>query len=173
MIKELKGYIGLSSSVSTAESGLYVDTLPDFSIEFLDNLTLDEGGGQKLWEEIEQRALLRFRTSFIREINIVHRVNRREKCECLIIENKDLLATALWYIMGAELMHTRQTSSRMNAYTTILQDKAAELKSHFERQFERELTTAVNNIDIHNSACFDSENQPEPRQLVQFHSFTP
>lgn len=171
MINELKGYIGLSSAASTAESGLYVDALPDISMDFLDKLTLDEGGGMKLWKEIEQRALLRFRTAFIREVNIAHRVNKREQCECLIVSNKDLLATALWYIMGAELMRTRTTSSRMNSYTTILQDKAAELKSHFERQFEQELTTAVNNIDIHQSPCF--ECKPEGRPLVSFHPTLP
>lgn len=156
MINELKGYIGLSSKIAIADSGLYVDALPDISVSFLEKLVNDEGSVTDLWAEIENRALVKFRTLFIRELNVCHRISNVKVCECIARESKELLATSLWYLLAAEVSYERATSSRMNTYTTIDRQKAKEMREHFLAEFENELKIAVNGIDIHSSACIEA-----------------
>lgn len=168
MLDELKGYIGLVSNASQeAESGLYVDALPDISLQLLEDITTNEEGACEEWKRIEERAILKFRTLFIAEVNKCHKITDIKVCECLIKSNKEVLATALWYILGAEVMLTRRASSRINM-ATINRDKPKELRAYFEDQFQRELSTAVASIDIHASECFPEEEHPEPRQLISF-----
>ena len=168
MLNELKGYIGLFSSGSvTAESGLYIDALPDISLQVLEGIARDGEESLDAWKRIEERGLLKFRTLFIAEVNRCHKVADIGICECLISRNKEILATALWYLLGAEVMLTRRASSRINA-TTIDRSKPKELREYFESEFQKELTTAVNGIDVHASECFPEEDQPEHRQLITF-----
>ena len=155
----LIGYIGLSQEydVQPAESGLYVDTLPDISVNDFEKLTDTTESTDTLWGEIQLRAMYKFRTMFIREVNKCHKVTDVSKCECLICQNKALLAVAMWYLLGAEVQHSRETNSRQNVYTLLDHSKARELREYFESQFEKELEIAVRGIDIHNSSCFESE----------------
>lgn len=155
----LIGYIGLSQEydVQPAESGLYVDTLPDISVNDFEKLTDTTESTDALWGEIQLRAMYKFRTMFIREVNKCHKVTDVSKCECLICQNKALLAVAMWYLLGAEVQHSRETNSRQNVYTLLDHSKARELREYFESQFEKELEIAVRGIDIHNSSCFESE----------------
>lgn len=165
MLDELKGYIGLRSNGGVeAESGLYVDALPDINLSIIERITTNEEDSCETWSRIETRALLKFRTLFIREINKCHKIHDIEKCECLIISNKEVLATALWYLFGAEIMITRKESSRINA-ATIDRNKNNDLRAYFEDQFQKELEVAVNSIDVHNSSCFTDE-QPKPNAIV-------
>ena len=166
MLNELKGYIGLiSGGDTTAPSGLYVDALPDISLQVLEDITHEDK--YDAWGKIEDRALLKFRTLFIGEVNKCHKITNIEICECLISSNKEVLATALWYLLGAEVLLTRQTSSRINA-ATIDRNKPKELRAYFEEQFKQELATAVASIDIHASACISTEDCVEHRELITF-----
>lgn len=168
MLEELKGYIGLFSNAPVhAKSGLYVDALPDISLQLLEDITTDEENGCETWSRIEDRGLLKFRTLFIAEVNKCHKVSDIKACECLLVSNKEILATALWYLLGAEVMLTRKTSSRINA-ATIDRNKSKELRAYFEDQSAKELSTAVAGIDIHGSECFAEQEQPEPRELISF-----
>lgn len=165
----LVGFIGLSSNVSgEVQSGLYADALPDISESHITKLVDGEKDVSELWNEIERRAIFKFRTFFIRAINEAHKISDREKCECLICEHKDLLATALWYLLGAEIMNARATSSRMNTYTTIDKAKAKEMQADFHASFLQELETAVHGIDVHSSNCFDCDNQPKNNDVIVF-----
>lgn len=169
MLDCLIGYIGLSFNVSgEVQSGLYADALPDISEAHITKLVDGEKDVNELWNEIERRAILRFRTMFIRQVNETHQINDPAKCDCLIENNKHLLATSLWYMIGDEIMNTRMRSSRMNTYTTIDKGKAREMRDDFRNLFERELEMAVNGINVHTSPCFDSCNQPEPRDAMSF-----
>lgn len=154
MIQELKGYIGLSSEESKAESGLYVDALPDISLQVLENIANEDS--EVTWSQIEDRAILKLRTLFIAEVNKCHKIAKIDVCECLITSNKEILATALWYLLGAEVMLTRGASSRINI-ATIDRNKPKELRAYFEEQFKQELATAVAGIDIHASDCIDED----------------
>ncbi len=168
MLDELKGYIGLLSGGSVeAESGLYIDALPDISLQVLEDITTNEQDGCETWSRIEDRGILKFRTLFIAEVNKCHKVHDIEVCECLIQSNKEILATALWYLLGAEVMLTRRASARINM-ATIDRNKPKELRAYFEDQFQKELTIAVNGIDIHASECFAEDDQPEAKQLITF-----
>lgn len=166
MLNELKGYIGLiSGGDTTAPSGLYVDALPDISLQVLDDISHDDV--HDAWSKIEDRALLKFRTLFIGEVNKCHKITDIKISECLIASNKEILATALWYLLGAEVMLTRHASSRINM-ATIDRNKPKELRAYFEDQFKQELATAVAGIDIHASECIPVDECIEHRQLITF-----
>ena len=168
MLDELKGYIGLLSGGSVpAESGLYIDALPDISLAMLEDITTNEREAEETWSRIEDRGILKFRTLFISEVNKCHKVTDIAKCECLILDNKEVLATALWYLLGAEVMLTRRASSRINA-ATIDRNKPKELREYFESQFHKELEVAVHSIDIHSSPCFAEDEQPPEKALITF-----
>lgn len=165
MLEELKGYIGLRSNGDIeAPSGLYVDALPDINLSIIERITTNEEDSCETWSRIEHRAILKFRTFFINEVNKCHKIHSIDKCECLIANNKDVLATSLWYLMGSEVMITRKESSRINA-ATIDRSKNDDLRAYFEDQFKKELEVAVNSIDIHNSPCFPDE-QPKQNAIV-------
>ena len=169
MVDCLIGFIGLSVNASgEVPSGLYADALPDISESYVTKLVTDESSVSKLWEEIEKRAALKFRTFFIRQVNETHKISNPDKCECLICENKLLLATAFWHLIGEEIMNTRATSSRLNTYTTLDRNKAKEMRDGFHDAFMRELETAVRGIDVHASSCFTCENQPEINDVIVF-----
>lgn len=150
-----------------APSGLYIDALPDISLQLLEDITTNEGNSGETWSRIEDRGILKFRTLFIAEVNKCHKITDIGISECLIKSNKEVLATALWYLLGAEVMLTRRASSRINM-ATIDRNKPKELREYFESQFQKELSTAVASIDIHSSECFPEDEQPEPRQLITF-----
>lgn len=167
MLDELKGYIGLFSDSGESGSGLYIDALPDISFQVLEDIARKEDNVTDAWSRIEDRGILKLRTLFIAEVNKCHKVHDIKVCECLILSNKEVLATSLWYLLGAEVMQTRRASSRINA-ATIDRNKPKELREYFENQFQKELSTAVAGIDIHSSECFGDDDHPEPRQLITF-----
>lgn len=170
MISCLQGLIGFSVNVSGAvSSGLYCDALPDISESYLTKLVTDETDAKALYAEIEKRAILKFRTLFIRQLNETHKVNNIDACTCLICENKELLATALWYLIGSEIMYTRANSSRLNAYTTIDKKKVSEMREELYAACQKELEIAVNSINIHSSACFTCEDNVRENDVIIFH----
>ncbi|WP_146212769.1 hypothetical protein [Dysgonomonas alginatilytica] len=126
----------------------------------------------QVMSDIESRSINRLRTQFIIELNKCFRVSKRDIAECLICENKDLLAVALQYLMGAELMIERITSSRINKYTTIDKITAQRSRIEFEEQFYSELHVAVIGIDIKNSDCFE-DNLPDHNRFITFEETTP
>lgn len=170
LYEELKDFIGLSARISTSASGLYVDALPDISVAGIDRMVESEEDVSSLWNEIQLRAITKFRTLFFAEVNRCHRVSNISQIECLIVSNKEILATALWYLMGAEVMYSRGVSSRMNSYTTLDRSKSRDIRADLEAQFEKELHMAVAGIDIHKSECFADECQPAIADIATFHT---
>jgi len=173
-MEELIGFIGISESLGTADSGLYVDALPDISILSMNKIAdEDQRDCEGVMKDVENRALRKFRTLFTIELNRCFHINKREYVECLIIENKLLLAEALWYLMGAELMFERTASSRINKFTTIDKAKAQRLMYDFNEQFRIELATAISGIDINRSDCFNDEQPEHTPPLVGFIEILP
>ncbi len=166
----LKGVIGLSVGVGVeASSGLYVDALPDISLPFGRNIT-DKGNDEvlKMWEDVENRALKKFRTLFIRQLNHCFKISDIAVSECLICNNKEILSTALWYFMGAELLTESLGSHRINRHTTIDRSRNKEMREELESVFMRELEVAVAGIDVAHSDCI--EGKAEQRDLIEFHT---
>jgi len=153
----LKGYIGIDS-VSAEQSGLCLTALPDISITSINKIDpADLGDFTEMMANVEMRAILKFRTLFTIEFNRCFRVNKREVIECIICENKALLAVALWYLIGAEFMFERINSTRVNRFTTIDKIKAQKLRQEFDETFHSELAAAIPGIDIESSACIETE----------------
>jgi hypothetical protein len=170
-MEALKGYIGLSSKVGEAtDSGLYVDTLPDISVYIADRIASEDASSFiETWEQIEDRGLKKFRTFFIAEVNRCYRLSKVDVCECLIEENKELLGVCLWYLLGAEFMYERTSSSRLNRFTTFDRDKGERLQDDFMTIFDKELSTAVRGLDIENSECVETEGKLEHRNIITTH----
>lgn len=91
------------------------------------------------------------------------------KCmyESLVCNNKSLFATALWYLLGAEIMNERMYSDRLNRYTTIDLSKAKDLRTEFENIFINELNTAIEGIDISFHDCCIECNQVLTKQEIR------
>lgn len=175
----LIGFIGLSSSIGVSDSGLYLNTLPNINIVSINKIADEDQQNadpnlnfRKVMEDVEIRAINRLRTQFIIELNKCFKISKREIAECLICENKDLLAVALQYLMGAELMIERMTSSRINKYTTIDKITAQKSRFEFEDQFYSELHVAVLGIDIKKSDCFE-DDMPDHRKFITFKEIIP
>lgn len=168
-MESIYGYIGLSSRLGEeSESGLYVDALPDISITLVEKLTDQVGETfEDLWSTIEKRGVLKFRTLFLNALNKCYKVKSMDTAECLIEENLGVMATSLWYLLGAELMFERASSARLNRYTTIEKGKAKELRDAYMQIFHDELTAAVNSIDLYESDCI--EECPSPSNIISTH----
>jgi hypothetical protein len=162
----LKGYIGITNDPA-AESGLCLTSLPDISIVSLDKIDpIDSEDYKEMMGNVEMRTILKFRTLFTIEFNRCFRINKREIIECIICENKALLAVALLYLYAAELMFERISSSRINKYTTIDKIKAQKLRAEFEEIFQTELSVAIPGIDIEGSSCIDHHEEIEHSGLI-------
>jgi hypothetical protein len=172
MVECLTGYIGLASVAGTAESGLYLDALPGinlFNILKIADSSQKDGqnySAEKVFSDVQRRALAKFRTLFITEFNRCFKLYKRDIIDCLICENKALLAVALWYLTGAEMSEECLRSDRINRYTTVDRQKIKEQKSEFMEAFYTEISVAVAGIDIESSECFTHET-PECGGLIQ------
>lgn len=73
-----------------------------------------------------------------------------------ICNNKQLLTTPLWYLLGAELMIERQFSSRLNRWTTTDKEKAQEIEAYFIDEFEKELLISLDGVQLNvNDGCVE------------------
>lgn len=166
--------IGLNSVSGTATSGLYLDMLPDITLGNSEKI-VDENNQNvdELFADVRKRTILRFKTLFQREINICLRINEKEAVECLMCENKELLAVSLWYLFGVEMLQQRLGSNRINRYTTTDRTRTKELQEHFMDMCLSELHTAVLGINLEASKCFSDINNIEGKNLVGFVELTP
>lgn len=139
-------------------SGLYINSLPGVTLEMVDKIADSEQVTYLgVWQEIEKRGIMKFRTALMAGLNKCYQINQRATVECIACENSDLLVTSLWYLLGRELMDERIYSNRINRYTTIDLDEAKELRDHFLVTFEQELAAALQGIDVKNSDCLQDE----------------
>lgn len=175
----LIGYIGLDSASGTAESGLYLDALPDINLsntkKIADSSQKSDSDYSidKVFLDVEKRTILKFRTLFISEFNNCHKLYKREAIDCLICENKELLSESLWYLMGAEILQERIGSDRINRYTTVDRSKTKETQASFLEEFYRQLHVAVLGIDLESSTCFETDEKPECTNFTTFLETTP
>jgi hypothetical protein len=173
MIDCLVGYIGSLSVSGTAESGLYLDALPGIKLINFDKVHDESQTNVDFFSNIEKRAILKFRTLFISELNQCIKLYVREAVDCLICENKELLSESLWYLIGAEFIQDSFSSNRINRYTTVDRAKLKEQQDLFMEEFYRTLHVAVLGIDIENSTCFETDDKPECMNITTFFEATP
>jgi len=84
--------------------------------------------------------------------------------DSLVCNNKEAFTTALWYLLGIEMMNERLYSSRLNEFTAFDRNKAKELRNMYEVKYrggtideiehEGELTMAIDGINLNlNDYC--------------------
>ena len=71
----------------------------------------------------------------------------------LVCASKSLFSTALWYLLGAELMTERIYTDRINAYTTVDRKKSKELLGLFEQRYADEMDLIVEGISLKTTDC--------------------
>jgi hypothetical protein len=155
----LTDFIGLAGCQSSEpESGLYINSLPGITLKRVDSLADSEQITYVgVWKDVQQRAILRFRTQLMVQLNKCYQINERATVECIACEYKDLLSTALWYLIGHELMIENIFSDRINRYTTIDREEAKELRDYYMLEFDKEIQAAIQGIDVENSDCVNNE----------------
>lgn len=170
----LVNLIGISGEIGLSKSGLYINTLPNINTVSITKIAdEDQADLKKVFDDIEKRTINRFRTAFIRELNQCWKIGKRDIAECLICENKELLAVSLQYLTGIEMLTEQLNSSRINRYTSIDKITAQRTRVEFEETFRNELHVAVLGIDIPGSGCYVNEDPPEARRLITYIESTP
>lgn len=79
--------------------------------------------------------------------------------EAFICPIADLFTSAWMNLLGAEIMLERQTSPRINKYTTVNPEKVAGLLEYFETQYSEAMDTALENLTFPNDVCFPCHEQ--------------
>jgi hypothetical protein len=167
----LQGYIGIQGcgapaaptvpdplpAGATSEdyfSGLYINQLPGVNLEVIESIADDEQENfLGVWADVQTRALKKFALAVKAELNKCYSICDPTVVNCIVCENKDLFAVALWYFLGVELMIERTASTRLNRFTTIDVDAAEKLKSDFYTEFQGALKDAVSSINPNDSDC--------------------
>lgn len=84
--------------------------------------------------------------------------------EKFILENINLFDVALWYRIGVELMKERIASDRFNRFTTLSEERAAELMKVYMDEYTNESKTghldlAVKNLKMQeDTVCFECKS---------------
>lgn len=169
----LKGIIGIKRGdvqpLEAASPLYYVCELSGISFENLDAIAdADQIDINGVWQDVEPRAIIRFRTAFYAKMSERWKITDRILSNCLIDENKEMLAVALWYLIGSELMVERVNSDRLNRFTTIDRKKAIELRDYLIQEFDLELTQAITTINPNCSKCIESNQVVEHKPAIGY-----
>jgi hypothetical protein len=79
--------------------------------------------------------------------------------DVLVCNYKNELATAWWYLLGAELMQERIYTDRINRYTTVDLSRAKDLRAQLKQDFMNELLTFVDSIHLTGDWCIECDAQ--------------
>jgi hypothetical protein len=181
----LQGYVGVTPDLCsqptelTAEeviaaedetietSGLFITELPGISLESIEKLaTPEQKTFMGVWANVEKRALLKFRSAVLAELNKCYCISDVTVIDCIVCNNKTLFATALWYMLGSELCFERLFSNSINRFTTIDKKAAGEMRDTFLVDFQTELENAVKGIDVEDNECIDDVQKAGNIQYV-------
>lgn len=84
----------------------------------------------------------------------------------IICANKEEFMDVWMYLLGAEIMLERLFTSRMNRYTTIDKDQAAELKDFFSVEYEKALKETVSGLEVKDDCCIECNPLISTRQSI-------
>lgn len=157
----LEDYIGLISCEEvTPGSGLFINSLPGISNELLQAITDYESESYtNTWRDLQKEAILLFRSSLLAELNKCYQINKMPTVECIACANKELLALALWYLLGSTIMNAALKDWNNSRYSTVDRQSVEEIRDEYRVSFERELTVAVQGVDVEDSPCINNENK--------------
>lgn len=92
--------------------------------------------------------------------------------EKFILENINLFDVALWYRVGVELMKERIASDRFNRFTTLTEERAAQLMTLYASEYTNETKTghldlAVKNLKVQeDQICFECSSSVSATNLL-------
>lgn len=149
----LVNYIGLKvCGNEISESGLFINSLPGISLESIDKIADSEQVTYAgVWADVQTEAAARFYIDVVTEISKCYSVNPYCDYEEIICSNKLKLSVAWKYLLGNQLMIFRLYTTRLNRFTTIDLKQAQELRDHYQIEYEKALSQAVQIIDV--SSC--------------------
>lgn len=156
-------YIGIRGcSNETPESGLYIDSLPGISLESMDKIadSSQQITYKGVYKDAQVEASERFSIDFFEKLTECYQVKPYCDYDNLICINKKLLSSAWKYLLGNQLMLYRLYSSRLNYFTTVSLEQAAELRDYYQAQYELALSKAVKLIDT-SDCCLECGGDPQ------------
>jgi hypothetical protein len=161
-------HIGLmycAGGVYTAPaSGIYLNTLPGITIENIDKIaSADQVTYLGIWRDVQAFALAQFRLDVMNEIKKCYDINPDCDYDAMICDNITELTTAWKYLLGVTLMIFRQTSDRINQWTTIKREEAKELQAFYQLKYEEALKQGVLLMDTE-ECCLTCA--PSPNTVV-------
>ncbi len=139
-------------------SGLFINDLPGISNELLQAVTDYESETYlRTWQQVQQEAILLFRSSLLVELNKCYQINKMPTVECIACEHKELLALSLWYLLGSQVMNLALKNWNNTRFSTVDREAVEEIRDEYRVRFESELANAVQGIDVEKSACLNTE----------------
>lgn len=149
----LTGYIGLKvCGDETSASGMFINSLPGISLESIDKIAESEQITYAgVWADVQAEAAVRFYVDVVTEITKCYSITPYCDYEDIICDNKLKLAVAWRYLLGNQLMIFRLYTTRLNRFTTIDLEQAAQLRDFYQVSYEQALSQAVQIIDV--SSC--------------------
>ncbi len=160
----LDNYIGLKiCGAETSESGLFINSLPGISLEMIDaSAESEQITYAGVWRDAQAEAWQQFFIDFIDQTAKCFQLDPYCDYAGLICDNKQRLAVAWKYLLGAQLMLFRIYSPRINRFTTIDSEQARELLGLYQAEYEKSLSQAVKLIDVSScTACMECGGNPE------------
>lgn len=156
-------YIGIKiCGNETSGSGQFINTLPGISLESIDKIADSEQVTYKgVWTDVQLEAANRFYVDVVNELTKCYDLQPYCDYENLICENKPKLITAWKYLLGNQLMIERLYSTRLNRFTTIDLKAAAELRDHYQVEYEKSLSLAAKIMNVSSCECMHCSNNPQ------------
>jgi hypothetical protein len=71
----------------------------------------------------------------------------------IICRNKPEFTDTWLYLLGTELMNERLWSTRLNRFTTIDKESAADMRDYFGSEYERSLSESIAALDVAEDEC--------------------
>lgn len=158
----LDNYIGLLiCGTETSASGMHINSLPGISLESIEKIADSEQISYAgVWRDVQAEAQARFYVDVITEITKCYQIQPYCDYEEIICSNKQVLGNAWRYLLGNQLMLFRLYTSRLNRFTTVDLNQAAELRDLYQVEYDRSLAQAVKLIDV-SSCCLECGGNPE------------
>lgn len=159
----LDNYIGLKvCGNETSDSGQYINSLPGISLESIDKIADSEQVTYAgVWKDVQEEAWNRFYIDVVNELTKCYQLQPYCDYENLICENKSRLITAWKYLLGNQLMLFRLYTTRLNRFTTVDLNKAAELRDFYQSEYDKSLTLAAKIMNVSSCECMECNNNPQ------------
>jgi hypothetical protein len=159
----LLDYIGIRACGNESSgSGQWIDSLPGISLEsMVKTADSDQITYRALWSDVQTEAANRFYTDVVNELTKCYQLQPYCDYESLICENKAKLITAWKYLLGNQLMLFRLYTTRLNRFTTVDANKAAELRDFYESEYKSALTLAAKIMNVASCECMICGGNPE------------